>query len=103
MFPAEVVNLIINDTRVPRTAKTGPGIRVKHDPARKAHRPTFRNSQCWVTLARVVRVRLGSARTVPIRSWRVEESGQRGKLWVARQLIDSVRGPVKDAPLLIDA
>jgi hypothetical protein len=56
-----------------------------------------------VTLALVVRVRLGSALTVPIRSWLVEESGQRGKLWVARQLIDLVRGHVKDARLLIDA
>jgi hypothetical protein len=103
VFPAEVVNLIIDDTRVPRMAKTGPGISVKHDHARKANRPTFLNCQCLVTLALVVRVRLGSALTVPIRSWRVEESGQRGKLWVARQLIDSVRGHVKDTRLLIDA
>ena len=103
VFPAERVNLIIDDTLVPRTAKAGPGISVKHDHARKANRPTFLNSQCWVTLALVVRVRLGSALTVPIRSWLVEQSGQRGKLWVARQLLDSVRGHVKDARLLIDA
>ena len=103
VFPAEVVNLIIDDTLVPRTAKSGPGISVKHDHARKANRPTFLNSQCWVTLALVVRVRLGSAVTVPIRSWLVEESGQHGKLWVARQLIDSIRAHVKDARLLIDA
>ena len=102
-FPTEIANLIIDDTLVPRTAKSGPGISVKHDHARKANRPTFLNSQCWVTLALVVRVRLGSALTVPIRSWLVEESGQRGKLWVARQLIDSIRGHVKDARLLIDA
>jgi hypothetical protein len=103
VFPSELVNLIIDDTLVPRCAKTGPGISVKHDHSRKANRPTFLNSQCWVTMAVVVRVRLGSALTVPIRSWLVEESGQRGKLWVARQLIDSVRGHVKDARLLIDA
>jgi len=103
VFPTDVANLIIDDTLVPRTAKTGPGISVKHDHAKKANRPTFMNSQCWVTLALVVRVRLGSALTVPIRSWLVEESGQRGKLWVARQLIDSVREHVKDARLLIDA
>ncbi len=103
VFPAELVNLIIDDTLVARCAKTGPGIGIKHDHSRKANRPTFLNSQCWVTLALVVRVRMGSALTVPIRSWLVEESGQRGKLWVARQLIDSVRGHVKDARLLIDA
>jgi hypothetical protein len=103
IFPAEIVNLIIDDTLVPRTATSGPGISVKHDHARKANRPTFLNSQCWVTLAVVVRVRLGSAVTVPIRSWLVEQSGQFGKLWVARQLIDSIRGHVKNVRLLIDA
>jgi hypothetical protein len=103
VFPSELVNLIIDDTLVPRCAKTGPGISIKHDHSHKANRPTFLNSQCWVTLALVVRVRLGSALTVPIRSWLVEESGQHGKLWVARQLIDSVRGHVKDVRLLIDS
>jgi hypothetical protein len=103
VFPVDLVNLIIDDTLVPRCAKTGPGIGIKHDHSRKANRPTFLNSQCWVTLALVVRVRLGSALTVPIRSWLIETSGQRGKLWVARQLIDAVREHVKDARLLIDA
>lgn len=103
VFPAELVTLIIDDTLVPRCAKTGPGISIKHDHSRKANRPTFLNAQCWVTLAVVVDVRLGSALTVPIRSWLVEASGQRGKLWVARQLIDSIRDQVKHARLLIDA
>jgi hypothetical protein len=103
VFPNELVNLIIDDTLVPRCAKSGPGISIKHDHSHKANRPTFLNSQCWVTLALVVRVRLGSALTIPIRSWLVEASGQRGKLWVARQLIDSIRGHVKEARLLIDA
>ncbi|WP_297461957.1 transposase [Ferrovum sp.] len=103
VFPNELVNLIIDDTLVPRCAKTGPGISIKHDHSRKANRPTFLNSQGWVTLALVVRVRLGSALTLPIRSWLVEESGQLGKLWVARQLIESIRGNVREARLLIDA
>ena len=103
VFPTPVANLIIDDTLVPRCAKSGPGISVKHDHSRKANRPTYLNSQCWVTLALVVKVWLGSALTIPARSWLVEESGQRGKLWVARQLIDSVRGHVKDVRLLIDA
>jgi hypothetical protein len=101
--PAELVTLILDDTLVPRCAKLGPGISIKHDHSHKANRPTFLNSQCWVTLALVMRVRLGSALTVPIRSWLLEESGQRGKLWVARQLMDSVRGHVKGVRLLIDA
>jgi hypothetical protein len=101
--PTERVTLILDDTLVPRCAKFGPGISIKHDHSHKANRPTFLNSQCWVTLALVVRVRLGSALTVPIRSWLLEESGQRGKLWVARQLMDSIRGHVKGVRLLIDA
>ena len=103
VFPADLVTLIIDDTLVLRCAKTGPGISIKHDHSHKANRPTFLNAQCWVTLALVVRVHLGSALTVPLRSWLVEESGQRGKLWVARQLIDSIRGHVKHVRLLIDA
>ena len=103
VFPAERVNLIIDDTLVPRCAKTGPGISIKHDHSHKANRPTFLNSQCWVTRALVVQVRLGSAVTVALRSWLVEESGQRGTLWVARQLIDALRAHVTDARLLIDA
>lgn len=103
VLPRELVNLIIDDTLVPRTAKSGPGISIKHDHARKANRPTFLNSQCWVTLGLVVRVCRGSGLALPIRSWLVEESGQHGKLWVARQLIDSVRKHVKEARLLIDS
>jgi hypothetical protein len=40
---------------------------------------------------------------VPISSWLLEDFGQRGNLWVAWQLIDSVREHVKDSRLLIDA
>lgn len=68
VFPAELVNLIIDDTLVPRCAKSGPGISIKRDHSHKGNRPTFLNSQCWVTLALVVQVRLGSAVTVPLRS-----------------------------------
>jgi hypothetical protein len=103
VFPVELVNLIIDGTLVPRCAKTGPGISIKHGHSHKANRPTFLNSQCWVTLALVVRVRMASALTVPIRSWLIEESWQRGKLWVARQLIDSISGHVKEACLLVNA
>ncbi|MEB4590205.1 transposase [Candidatus Thiothrix sp. Deng01] len=101
--PAELITLILDDTRVPRCAKFGPGISIQHDHSHQANRPRFPNSPCWVTLAMVVRIRLGSALTVPIRSWLVEESGQRGKLWVARQLMDSIQGNAKGVRWLIDA
>ena len=73
VYPAERVTLILDDTQVPRCVKFGPGISFKHDHSHKANRPTFLNSQCWVTLALVVRVRLGSALTMPIRSWLLEQ------------------------------
>jgi len=101
--PAELVIVILDDTLVPRCAKFGPGISIKHDYSHKANRPTFLINQCWVKLALVARVRPGSALTVPTRSWLLEESGQRGKLWVARQLRDSIPGHVKGVDLLIDA
>ena len=41
VFPVDLVNLIIDDTLVPRCAKTGPGIGIKHDHSHKANRPTF--------------------------------------------------------------
>ena len=85
VLPAALITLVVDDSLVLRCAEAGPGIRIKHDHSRKANRPTFVNSQCWVTLALVLWVRLGSALTVPIRSWLLEESGQRGKLWIARQ------------------
>ena len=37
VFPAEGVNLIIDDTLVPRCAKTGPGIGIKHNLMRMAN------------------------------------------------------------------
>jgi hypothetical protein len=101
--PTELVTLILGDTLVLRCAKFWPGISVKYDHSHKANRPTLLNSQFWVTLALVVSVRLGSALTVSIRSWLLEESGQRGRLCVARQLMDSIRGHVKGVRLLIDA
>ncbi|MCQ1551221.1 MAG: transposase [Candidatus Accumulibacter phosphatis] len=101
--PAELITLILNDRRVPRCAKFGPGISVKHDHSHQAHPLRFLNSPSWVTLAMDFCIRLGSALTVPIRSWLVEESGQRGKLWVARQLMDSIQGNAKGVRWLIDA
>lgn len=102
-FPTAIATLIIDDTLVPRVAKAAPGCGIRHDHSRKANRPTFLNCQCWVTLALVLRVRLGSALTVPIRSWLLEGTGQQGKLWVARQLVDAVRPHLADVRLLMDS
>ncbi|MBK8115938.1 MAG: transposase [Candidatus Accumulibacter sp.] len=86
--PTELVTLILDDTLVPRCAEVRAGDQHQTRSQPQGRSADVLNSQCWVTLALVVRVRLGSALTVPIRSWLLEESGQRGKLWVARHLMD---------------
>lgn len=104
VFPSELVTLILDDALVPRCAKFGPRISIKHDHSHRAKRPTLLNSKCWVKLTLVIRVRLGSAPSVAIRFWLSEKSGQCGKLWVARQLRDSIGWHhTNGAHLLIDA
>ncbi|KFB67692.1 transposase [Candidatus Accumulibacter vicinus] len=44
VFPAELLTRILDDTRVPRCAKLGPGISIKHAHSHKANRPTFLDS-----------------------------------------------------------
>jgi hypothetical protein len=103
VFRQQIATLIIDDTLVPRGPAHADGIAIRHDHSHKPNRPTFLNCQCWVTLALVIRVKLGSALTVPLRSWLVTESGQRGKLYVARELVQSLRGQFKRVRLLIDS
>jgi hypothetical protein len=56
-----------------------------------------------MTLALVVRVTLGAAWVVPIRSLLTTETGQRGKLFLAKTLLLSVRGQLVQARVLIDS
>ena len=103
IFPQEIATLIIDDTLVPRGSTAAAGSKIRFDHAQKPNRPRFIQCQCWVTLALVLRVRLGSALTVPLRSWLITETGQRGKLYVARQLLHSLQGQFKRVRLLIDS
>jgi hypothetical protein len=90
VFPQKIATLIIDDTLVPRTSKSAPGVDCRHDHSRKPNRPLFLNAQCWVTLAAVLRVRAGSATTVPLISRLVESNGNSNKLQMAATLIESV-------------
>lgn len=93
VFPQRVATFVIDDTLVPRCSSQAPGVAVRHDHARKANRPPFLNGQCWVTLALVVRPtrRLGT-QSVPLRSPLVDSISQPGKLLIALDLIESLRG-----------
>ena len=103
VFPQEMATLIIDDTLVPRGAAAAPGSKIRFDHAQKPNRPSFIQCQCWVTLALVLRVTAGSALTVPLRSWLITETGQRGKLYVAQQLLQSLRTQFSRVRLLIDS
>jgi len=94
--------LIIDDTLVPRVSKQAPGVAVRHDHARKANRPAFLNSQGWVTLALVVRAtRRAGTQTVPLCSRLIESINHPGKLLMALDLVQSLRGrPRKYGPRL---
>lgn len=57
-LPAETLNLVVDDTLIPRQSEKVPGSTIRHDYTRKNNRPQFLLAQCWVTLGSSV---LGSA------------------------------------------
>ena len=101
--PQELPTVIIDDTWVPRGSQQAAGVKVRFDHSHKNNRPTYLNCQCWVTLALVVRVKLGAALVVPLRSMLVTETGQRGKLFIAKTLLQSLRPQLEQVRLLIDS
>lgn len=106
VFPQKTATLIIDDTLVPRVSKNAPGIDVRHDHSRKANRPTFLNSQCWVTLGLVVRAKgthCSRARTVALRSRLVHAVGNGGKLTIALELIEALRSQMQRVRVLFDS
>src|SRR3972149_905884 len=103
VFPQKTASLIIDDTLVPRVSKSAPGVDMRHDHAKKPNRPTFLNAQCWATLAAVIKVRQGSATTVPILSHLVAACGNTNKLVIAQALIEAVAGGFARLRLLFDS
>lgn len=103
VFPQKIATLIIDDTLVPRGSALAPGVAIRHDHARKRNRPTFLNCQCWVSLALVIHARYGRALTIPLRSWLIDSTHNRGKLGIARELIESLRSRLDRVRVLFDA
>ena len=100
VLPAQTLNLVIDDTLVPRSSTTAPGCAIRHDHSRKTNRPEYLLSQCWVTLGVSV-LGLGQTKLVlPILSRLVPATGNRNKLHLALTLVRAL-APVLAAPVRV--
>jgi hypothetical protein len=104
VLPSQTLNVVIDDTLVPRCSKSAPGCTIRHDHSRKTNRPEYLLSQCWVTLGVSV-LGIGQAKLVlPLLSRLVPTTGNRNKLSIALALVRAL-APVASVPLrvLVDA
>lgn len=96
VLPEVILNLVIDDTLIPRQSETAPGSAIRHDHAKKTNRPQFLQAQCWVTLGVSVLGNGGRKYVLPIVSRLVPIAGNRNKLTIALALVRSL------APVMID-
>ena len=104
-LPAQTLNLVIDDTLIPRQSKKAPGSIIRHDHAKRSNRPQFLLAQCWVTLGVSVLGIGGRKYVLPIVSRSVPAEGNRNKLTIALTLVRSL-APVmmnRSVRLLFDA
>jgi DDE superfamily endonuclease len=104
-LPMETLNLVLDDTLVPRQSETAPGSAIRHDHAKKTNRPRFLQAQCWVTLGVSVLGSGGRKYVLPIVSRLVPAAGNRNKLSIALSLVRGL-APVmkgKQVRILFDA
>ncbi len=104
-LPMETLNLVIDDTLIPRQSEKAPGSIIRHDHARKHNRPQFLLAQCWVTLGVSVLGSAGRKVVLPIVSRSVPVTGNRNKLSIALALVRSLAPVIMNKPvrLLFDA
>lgn len=100
VLPGDVLTLVIDDTLVPRQSEAAPGCAIRHDHSRKANRPQFLLSQCWVTLGVSVLGCGGTKWVLPILSRLVPATGNRNKLTIALALVRAL-APVASGPLRV--
>ena len=104
-LPTETINLVIDDTLVPRQSQKAPGSAIRYDHAKKSNRPQFLQAQCWVTLGISVFGCADRKYVLPIVSRLVPANGNRNKLIIALALVRNL-GPVmanKSIRLLFDS
>lgn len=100
VLPSQTLNVVIDDTLVPRCSKSAPGCAIRHDHSRKTNRPEYLLSQCWVTLGVSV-LGIGQAKLVlPLLSRLVPTTGNRNKLSIALALVRAL-APVASVPLRV--
>lgn len=104
-LPMETLNLVVDDTLIPRQSEKAPGSTIRHDHAKRNNRPQFLLAQCWVTLGVSVLGSTGRKYVLPIVSRSVPTTGNRNKLTIALALVRSLAPVMMNKPvrLLFDA
>jgi hypothetical protein len=104
-LPMETLNLVVDDTLIPRQSEKAPGSTIRHDHAKRNNRPQFLLAQCWVTLGVSVLGSAGRKVVLPIVSRSVPTTGNRNKLSIALALVRSLAPVMMNKPvrLLFDA
>lgn len=101
VLPAAILNLVIDDTLVPRQSEGAPGSAMRHDHARKTNRPQFLQAQCWVTLGVSVLGSGGRKYVLPMVSRLVPVAGNRNKLTIALALVRGLAPVMRNKPVRI--
>jgi hypothetical protein len=104
-LPMETLNLVVDDTLIPRQSEKAPGSTIRHDHAKRNNRPQFLLTQCWVTLGVSVLGSAGRKVVLPIVSRSVPTTANRNKLTIALALVRSLAPVMMNKPvrLLFDA
>ena len=100
-LPMETLNLVIDDTLIPRQSETAPGSAIRHDHAKKTNRPQFLQAQCWVTLGVSVLGNGGRKYVLPIVSRLVPIAGNRNKLTIALALVRGLAPVMMNKPVRV--
>ena len=104
-LPTETLNLVIDDTLIPRQSEKAPGSTTRHDHAKKNNRSQFLLAQRWVTLGVSVLGSTGRKYVLPIISRPVPVTGNRNKLTIASRLVRNLLPVMMSKPVrfLFDA
>lgn len=101
VLPEATLNLVIDDTLIPRQSETAPGSAIRHDHAKKTNRPQFLQAQCWVTLGVSVLGNGGRKYVLPIVSRLVPIAGNRNKLTIALALVRGLAPVMMNKPVRV--
>lgn len=101
VLPEAILNLVLDDTLIPRQSETAPGSAIRHDHAKKTNRPQFLQAQCWVTLGVSVLGNGGRKYVLPIVSRLAPVAGNRNKLTIALALVRGLAPVMMNKPVRV--